>query len=143
MKNTSTQPDQRVTGMTELEEAREAARIASVTARQPAPTPETDALSSRTGAWTADHVLELISLSERLERDYNEARIERDEAVKELAALKASTQPLPRPDKPGWWWLWTNEGTPPRWLPVYVSMPEASKDGQWLPATPPPEINKK
>lgn len=55
-----------------------------------------------------------------------------------IAELESAPTPLPRPDKPGWWWLWTNEGTPPRWLPVYVSMPEAARDGQWLPATPPP-----
>ena len=45
-------------------------------------------------------------------------------------------QPLDRPDRPGWWWVWWPKEK--EWKPVDVSIPDHWWAGQWLPATPPP-----
>ena len=45
-------------------------------------------------------------------------------------------KPLPRPDRPGWWWEWDDIAK--NWFPYNVRKPELESEGFWLPATPPP-----
>lgn len=82
--------------------------------------------SNESAQIVADHILEL-------ERELNAARAR----IAELESQHASPTPLLLPDKPGWWWKWSNDATPPRWLPVHVLWAHQSGTGQWLPATPP------
>lgn len=42
--------------------------------------------------------------------------------------------PLPRPDKPGWWWQLRGR----EWLMRCISYRLEGDPGQWIPATPPP-----
>lgn len=67
-----------------------------------------------------------------------QTKLERDLEADAVTLLTKRPPPLPRPDKPGWWWKWSDDATPPRWLPINVIWPHKNGNGQWLPATPPP-----
>mgnify|MGYP003404488589 FL=1 len=53
-------------------------------------------------------------------------------------------QPLERPDRPGWWWVWVDYDQY-GWAGVYVDEHdlETAVEGQWLPATLPPVPSEK
>jgi hypothetical protein len=155
------------TGMTELEEAREAARMASVLARQK-PAPPAPQQTAREWVHERSHegsaepfyswvyesaALELADRADAAEAKLHDAtswwhpamsalidqqQAELAQARAELAALKAEPQPVPldRPDKPGWWWVWSKIGN--RWEIEWVEHPTAFYRGKWLPATLPP-----
>lgn len=57
-------------------------------------------------------------------------------ALDYAAEQQAAPTPLTLPDRPGWWWKWSQ--TLGRWNLMHVEWANAKYAGLWLPATPPP-----